>query len=214
MKNYKYPTTFGRRRGKKRLSIPKYKINLEKFSFNLNTKEEIILDIGSGNGESTINLSTLNKNKIIIACEVYIDGNVSLINKIIKNDINNIRIYNKSCFLLLEKLYDKSINEAWILYPDPWPKKKHNKRRIICNLFLKMLNSVLKDMGNVYVVTDNQDYFSHILYEFKASSFFTWENDTAPYWENSFDIMPQTSYFLKAQKNCQKSYFMKFKKIP
>ncbi len=129
MINFKYKL-FGRSKGRKRnknLSIN----NLNRFNFNikkdLDNQSFNILDIGSGNGENATYLSKLYPNSKIITCEIFEDGNINLINEINKLGINNIRLFKGNVLQLLDEL-EKGIkfNQIWILFPDPWPKKRRN----------------------------------------------------------------------------------------
>ena len=214
MENRKYPKTFGRLRGKKRKSvIDNYKYLLNDLLFNQNIiKKEIILEIGSGNGENVIKLSKTFPRKLIVACEVYIDGNISLAKKINKKNIKNIKIYINSCFYFFEIIPNYSIDQVWILYPDPWPKKKHYKRKLISKIFLEILNNKVRKNGLVYIATDDKKYFLDILIKFYKLNSFTWINDKPHLWSLPFKNMSKTSFFNKAQQKGQKSNFMIFKK--
>ena len=214
MKGKIYPKTYGRRRGKKnKYTINNYKKHVKEYLLKkIPSKKEIIVEIGSGSGENIINLSKLNSNKLIIACEVYIDGNASLVNKLRKEKIINVRIFEKSCFFLLEKFKKNCIQEFWILYPDPWPKKRHYKRRLINDKFIEFLYCVLKNEGKIYVATDDNHYFMDILLKFLNSRLFIWENDRPNFWSKPFKKMAKTSFFIKAKKSHKKSNFMVFSK--
>tara|TARA_Y100000590_G_scaffold187781_1_gene214039 strand:- start:199 stop:864 length:666 start_codon:yes stop_codon:yes gene_type:complete len=206
-----YPKTYGRKRGKKsKIKILNYKNHLKKYLINkIHNKKNIILEIGSGNGENVIKLSKLYPKKLIIACEVYIDGNASLISKLIKENITNVKLFEKNCFILLDKMKKNSVDEIWILYPDPWPKKRHHKRRLINSKFISLIKCILKKTGKIFISTDNKDYFINILLEFRNANFF-WDNDSPIKWSKPFNKMSQTAFLLKAQKNSQKSNFMVF----
>ena len=214
MKGSIYLKTYGRKRGRKnKYIINKYRKYVNEYLLKqIPLNKEIIVEIGSGNGENAIKLSKLNSNKLIIVCEVYIDGNVSLVNKLRKEKIVNVRIFEKNCFLLLEKLKKNSIQQFWILYPDPWPKKRHYKRRLINDKFIEILHYTLKNEGKVYVATDDNQYFMDILLKFLNSKIFNWENDKPNYWSKPFKNMAKTSFFIKAKKSYKKSNFMIFNK--
>ena len=214
MKSNLYPKTYGRKRGKKnKYLISRYRKHVNKYLLEeIPINKEIIVEIGSGNGENIINLSKLNPNKLIIACEVYVDGNASLVSKLREKKIINVKIFEKSCFFLLEKLKKNSIQEFWILYPDPWPKKKHYKRRLIGNKFIEFLYYGLKNEGKIYLATDDNHYFMDILLKFCNFRLFRWENDRPNFWSRPFKKMARTSFFIKANKNSNKSNFLIFSK--
>ena len=109
------------------------RFNLQKFLFkkNFSTKKKIFLEIGFGYGENLINLGKKNIDELIIGCEVYEPGIANLVKKIEINNLKNICIYPKNIFSLLEKLKKNSIEKIFMLYPDPWPKKKNFKKKLI-----------------------------------------------------------------------------------
>ena len=102
------------------------KINLKKFLFDKEKvkKSENILEIGFGYGENLVNFSINNPEKLIIGCEVYEPGIANLINKLESKKINNVIIYPENIFYLFDKLKKNSIDKIFVLFPDPWPKKK------------------------------------------------------------------------------------------
>ena len=102
-----------------------------------------------------------------------------------------------------------SVDETWILYPDPWPKNRHHKRRLINSKFISVIKYILKKSGKIFISTDNKDYFVNILLAFHNANF-SWDNDNPIKWLKPFNKMSQTTFLLKAQKNSQKSNFMVF----
>mgnify|MGYP001425391792 CR=1 FL=1 len=124
--------------------------------------EKIILEIGFGNGENTSFLASENPNALIVASEVYLSGIGSLLNNIAKNSLTNIKIFDEDVRELLFKLPNKIFDEIYIICPDPWPKARHHKRRLIKNDFLKILANVLKKDGTVYISTDWENYAESI----------------------------------------------------
>ena len=131
--------------------------------------EKIILEIGFGNGENTIFLATKNPNAFIVASEVYLSGIGSLLNSIAQNSLNNIKIYDDDVRELILNLPKDVFDEVYIICPDPWPKVRHHKRRLIKNDFLKVLAKVLKKDGTVYISTDWENYAESIEEEIKKT---------------------------------------------
>ena len=124
--------------------------------------EKIILEIGFGNGENTSFLAAKNPNALIIASEVYLSGIGSLLNSIAKNSLNNIKIYDDDVRELILNLPKDIFDEVYIICPDPWPKARHHKRRLIKHDFLKVLAKVLRKDGTVYISTDWENYAESI----------------------------------------------------
>ena len=127
--------------------------------------EKSILEIGFGNGENTVFLAAKNPNALIIASEVYLSGIGSLLNSIAQNSLKNIKIYDDDVRELLLKLPNEIFDEIYIICPDPWPKARHHKRRLIKHGFLKVLANVLRKEGTVYISTDWDNYAESILEE-------------------------------------------------
>ena len=135
---------FGRTRGrsKKKIDLKKYYQTVDKFKFqNCDKKTNYILDIGTGYGETSIFLANQFLDKVIISCEKYIDGNIILLKNIEKNEIKNILLHNGNVYDVLECTHRECFDLVWIFFPDPWPKNRHAKRRLITSDFLIKLHN-------------------------------------------------------------------------
>ena len=190
-----------RSRGKKNITNEKYFLKTEKFKIKKFDKNiNYILDIGSGYGESTIFLSKNNKKNIIISCETYINGNLNLINKIENYGITNIRIYPGNVNQFLDNLNKQiKLKKIYILFPDPWPKKKHIKRRLITNDFLKKLNNFLQKNGEIVIATDSSMYSKQIFKcIYTVKDLFNWKNQKNMYLDLNDYYNLVTKYYNKA----------------
>ena len=123
-----------------------------------NNHEKVILEIGFGNGDNTTFLATQNPNALIIAAEVYLSGIGSLLASISEHSFTNIKIFDKDVRELLLQVDQEIFDEVYIICPDPWPKARHHKRRLVQHEFLKLLAKVLKKNGTVYISTDWENY--------------------------------------------------------
>lgn len=214
--------TFGRirSRGFSEAKIDKLNNVLPKYSVKINENgtvenfpskcNKLFFEIGFGYGEHTAHQALLNKDVEIVACETYINGVLSLLDKIETNNIENIRIFNGDARLLLEKIPDNSIDKVFILFPDPWPKKRQNKKRIINDEFLNLLKQKLKDNGTFFFASDILDYVEWTLNfangKFKKMFNNLEECKKEPEW------WIKTRYQTKAIKEGRESYFLEFKK--
>ena len=126
-------------------------------------KNDLIIEIGFGNGSTLIESASNNPEKNFIGIEVYDSGFGQCLNDIEKQKINNIRlIYDDAVDVLQNTIKKKTLSEVNIYFPDPWPKKRHHKRRLINNNFLVLLSKTMKDKGIINISTDWEDYADQI----------------------------------------------------
>ena len=123
-----------------------------------------VLDIGTGMGETTISLAKHHPENDFLAVEVHRPGVGSLLRQIVMNNLENIRVSDHDIVEVLQyQIPESSIDMVYIFFPDPWPKKRHHKRRLINNLFLQLLKKRLKSNARIFIATDWADYADHIL---------------------------------------------------
>ena len=190
------------------------KFTLQKFLFKkkiVNNKK--FLEIGFGYGENLIHLSKNNSDTSIIGCEVYEPGIANLVEKIEIEKLKNIYIYPKNIFSLFDNLEKNSFQKVFILYPDPWPKKKHFKRRLISEILLEKIYEILKKNGLIFISTDSSDYLNIILYTFFLNKNFLWVNKKITNCYKRPMELIESKYEKKAIMKSNKKYFLKFKKI-
>ena len=124
--------------------------------------KNVVLDIGFGNGEYTAAYANAFQEKHLIATEVYLSGIGSLIGLINKYKISNISIFDEDVRLLMDQMPKEFLDSVNILFPDPWQKVKHHKRRLIGEDFLYQLHPLLKPNAKIFVRTDWEDYAEQI----------------------------------------------------
>ena len=173
-----------------------------------------IIDIGAGYGESTLAISKSDSTKHVIACEKFIDGVNKITEKSLEYSLNNISIFHGNVHQLLDEYCPhNSISEIWILFPDPWPKKKHFKRRLINVNFFNKIRVFLKKNATVHIASDSKIYISDIflsIYQVKKE--FKWMNQNKNEWDYSNETLPQTKYFQKALKKGLNPIYLKLRK--
>ena len=136
-------------------------------------QHNLVIEIGFGDGAALIESALKNPDKNFIGIEVYGSGLGQCLNKIDKHKIKNIRlIYGDAVEVFEQFITKKSVEKINILFPDPWPKKRHHKRRLINKGFLALLSKSLKNKGIVNVSTDWEDYAQQIELTFKESNQF------------------------------------------
>ena len=118
-----------------------------------------VLEIGFGNGEVLAAMAETNPDTDFIGIEVYPPGIGALLNKIKTRALNNIRIIHADAAVVVPQCFaDRCLNKILILFPDPWPKKRHHKRRLIRTSFVDMLADKLCPNGVLHLATDWDDY--------------------------------------------------------
>ena len=139
----------------------------------------------------------LNKDIGIIGCEPYINGIANLLELLNEEELKRVKIFNGDARKIISKLKANSISKIFILFPDPWPKKKHYKRRFIQSNIIQKLYKILKKNGELRVSTDHNDYLSWILHQFLKFNNFYWSANS----RLSFLSKPgNTCYFLQYYK--------------
>ena len=194
---------FGRSKGRsnKSIDIAKYTKQINKYIFkNFDQTQKYILDIGTGYGETTIYLSEKYKNNKIIACEKYVNGNLNLIINIEKKQLQNIYIHDGNVHEILDKnKKGKYFDLVFIFFPDPWPKKKHHKRRLINSNFLKKIYEYIHDNGFLYIATDSTSYSREIIKNFyMVRKLFNWENSNQLHLSIDHYFNIKTKFYKKA----------------
>ena len=135
-------------------------------NYLLSLKKPLCLEIGFGHGENLIKMSLKNPCWFFIAIDPFLNGVAALLEKIKKNKIQNIFIFYGDGREFLKDLPIDSISKVCILFPDPWPKKKHMKRRIISKPFLKSLHTICNKKSKIILSSDDVNYVEQILYKF------------------------------------------------
>ena len=125
-----------------------------------------ILEIGFGDGNNLIEKAMANSNKNFYGIEVFKSGIASLLKQVQIHDLKNICLFYGDAKDFLEKIEKPFFDFIFILFPDPWPKKKHWKRRLIDQNFLNLIKQNLKEKGRLIVKTDWQDYADDIKKDF------------------------------------------------
>ena len=208
---------FGRTRGrsKKKIDLKNYHQIVDKYKFkNFDKKINYILDIGTGYGETSIFLANQFLDKVIISCEKYIDGNIILLKNIEKNEIKNILLHNGNVYDVLENIHRECFDLVWIFFPDPWPKNRHAKRRLITSDFLIKLHNTLKENSEIHIATDSTIYVRFILNSiYNCKDYFVWMNQSEMnlHIKDYFDI--ETKYYKKAINSQRKPSLFILRKL-
>lgn len=154
----------------------------------------IILEIGFGNGESLIEMASKHPDCNYIGIEVYPPGIGHLLLMLEQKDLPNVKIYCSDAIDILQRcIGDNMLSGVNIYFPDPWPKRKHHKRRLVTPAFVKLIAKKLKKGGVFHVVTDWKDYADQIVTELNQSVLFT-DASYDPKLERLLTERPQTKF--------------------
>jgi len=203
---------FGRRSGKRlhkgqdrlfRETLPELEIALPEGILDprmlFPAAQQVVLEIGYGGGEHLSRHARENPATGFIGCEVFSGGIAKLLEAIDEHHLSNIRLFTDDALKLLVKMPDASIDAAYLLYPDPWPKTRHHKRRFISPTTLAELARVLKS-GTVFrFATDIEDYANWTLAHVLRSPSFRFAPRKPGIWHEPYPGWEPTRYEEKAR---------------
>ena len=202
---------YGRRLSRKTkrfssLDLEKYEFFFNEINFSdikkklIKSCKNVNLEIGFGKGENLIFQSQMKKKDIFLAIDPFIPGGLKLKKKIEISKISNIFFSNVTFYQFFEIVGDVNFKKIFILFPDPWPKKKHKKRRLINEEFVKNLDKITLKYSEILIATDDEDYSNQILKSFsKQNSFKLLLKTSNNQIFQNYKIYP-TKYFRKAKR--------------
>ena len=195
------------------LLLKNYELNFSFFkNKNLFKTKKIFLEIGFGSGEIIFREAKKNPDHIYIGVEYYKRGVTQLLKKINDEKLKNIKIFHGDVHKLLTKLPREIFDEIWLFFPDPWPKKKHEKRRFIQKKIIGDLHYLVKPNGKLFISSDDTNYISWTLSLFLLMDKFDWLAFQPKDWRNPNNDYFGSRYEKKAALKNKVSYFLKFKK--
>ena len=174
--------------------------------------DKIFLEIGFGGGEHIAQMAINNPTSLFIGCEPFINGVASLLVKMDEDNIKNIKIYQEDARKLISEIPDNLLAGVFLLFPDPWPKRRHIKRRFVQDKTIKSIYRILKNDGTWKIATDHLEYQKWVLKMFsqdwvkKIFSESLFNNSSRP----SEEAWPKTRY---EQKSVNDIIFAIYSKI-
>ena len=234
------PKFYGRRQGRKirkaksgllEKFLPQVAIDntstISKNMFGCNV-DEIFLEIGFGNGEHIAGQSEKNHHIGFIGAEVFKNGVANLLTlmtgikenadmpdeiKILPSRCDNVRIWSDDVRILFSQIPDGLLSKVFLLFPDPWPKKRHASRRFVNPDNLTEIARMLKKGGILRVATDHKVYKSWTLRRLHEDNRFKWTARTSDDWRNPPADWVETKYQKKAIREGRKPVFLDFERI-
>ena len=145
--------------------------------------EKVIMEIGFGMGEATAIIAKNHPNNGYIAVDVHPPGIGKLLARIVENNLTNLKVIEEDVHVVLQHMIpNESLDGIHLFFPDPWPKKKHNKRRIVNEGFLALIHPKIKKGGFIHIATDWVPYAISIQEVFAQSTLFTGGVIDKPEW--------------------------------
>lgn len=166
------------------------------------------LEVGFGGGEHLAAQARANPDALLIGCEPYVNGVARLLS--LTDDVDNVRVVIDDARLLLKALPAASIDRIFVLFPDPWPKTRHHKRRIVNPETLSDMARLLKPGGELRLATDIMSYARPMLAAALADGRFDWLAERPVDWRVRPDDWPPTRYEDKARKAGRAPVFFRF----
>lgn len=217
--------SFGRRHGRRLRShqaarvtelLPRLRLNLDREpprplnALFPGAPDETWLEIGFGGGEHLIWQASQHPGTGIIGCEPFMDGVAKVLTAIEAQQLDNIRLHTDDARDVVRWLPSATIARAFILFPDPWPKKRHHKRRLVTAGFLSQLARVMQPGAELRMASDIGDYAGQMLLAAQQSGEFTWLAEKPSDWRERPVDWPETRYQHKALREGRKCYFLRF----
>jgi len=211
--------SFGRRRGRKfrawkqqawEALLPELQITPEEAAA---LRRPLWLEIGFGSGEHLAAQAAANSGVCILGCEPYVNGIGNLLMQLRESPLPNLRLFTDDARLLLDALPPGAVERVFILFPDPWPKARHHKRRLISPAFLAQLARAMAPGARLLLATDHVDYLSWMLMHLLASPDFAWTAQTHADWSEPPAGWVRTRYQEKAENEGRGATYLDFGRI-
>jgi tRNA (guanine-N7-)-methyltransferase len=174
---------------------------------------ETWLEIGFGGGEHLAAQARAHRDVNIVGCEPFVNGMAKLLAVIEHERLDNVRVWDDDVTDLLPTLPDASFDRVYILYPDPWPKRRQRKRRLVSEETLEMLARVMKPGAELRFASDIDDYIGWVLARTLHSRHFRWTAARADDWRVPYEGWPGTRYEAKAIREGRVPSYLTFVRI-
>jgi tRNA (guanine-N7-)-methyltransferase len=173
---------------------------------------DVRLEIGFGGGEHLVAEAGRFPNTGFIGCEPYVNGMAKILALIEAGNIPNIRLYAGDASELLTWLPARALSRIDLIHPDPWPKRRHWKRRFVQHATIVAMTRVLKPAGEFRFVSDISDYCAWTLAHFARTPNFIWTAERAADWREPWPDYTMTRYGRKAEREGREAAYLIFRK--
>lgn len=220
--------SFGRKRGRKpsprqqslmATCLPRLRVDLARLGgtavvdlFDVPVRE-VWLEVGFGGAEHLVYQAKNHPDVGLIGCEPFEDGVIKALTAIEEQKIANVRLHPDDVRPLLRALGPAALARVFVLFPDPWPKARHAKRRLISKTFLDGLARVMQPGAELRIATDIDSYARTVLEAAIPHSAFCWTASTAADWRTPWPDWPGTRYEAKALREGRRPMFFTFIRV-
>jgi len=174
---------------------------------------DVRLEIGFGGGEHLTAEARALPDTGFIGCEPYVNGMAKILTKIEAHNIGNVRLFAGDAAELLAWAPPRSLGRIDLIHPDPWPKRRHWKRRFVQDATVAAMARVLKPGGEFRFVSDIDDYCAWTLAHLARSSDFVWTAERASDWKLPWADYTMTRYGAKAEREGRQAAYLRFLRV-
>jgi tRNA (guanine-N7-)-methyltransferase len=173
---------------------------------------DVRLEIGFGGGEHLVAEALAHPNIGFIGCEPYVNGMAKILTQIEAHNVSNIRLFAGDAAELLAWAPPNSLARIDLIHPDPWPKRRHWKRRFVQDATVKAMARVIRPGGEFRFVSDIDDYCAWTLSHLLRSPDFVWLAERAIDWQQPWEGFTMTRYGKKAEREGRVTAYLRFRK--
>ena len=175
--------------------------------------QDVRLEIGFGGGEHLVAEARNTPDTGFIGCEPYVNGMAKILAQIESHGVRNIRLFAGDAADLLAWLPPRSLSRIDLIHPDPWPKRRHWKRRFVQDATIAAMARVLKPRSEFRFVSDIADYTAWTLRHFARSPHFAWMAERADDWRQPWHGYTITRYGQKATRQGRPAAYLRFRRV-
>ena len=194
-----------------RIDIPETgRVDDPRITFGFPAAAPLWLEIGFGAGEHLAWHATRRRDTAFIGCEAFIDGVAALLSKTEAEELANVRVFPDDARRLVSALPDRCLDRVFVLFPDPWPKARHRKRRLVSTEFLDDLARAMAPGAELRLATDHAGLRRWMLARLLAHRAFAWLEREAGDWRRRPPDWPETRYERKARAAGRACVYLRF----
>ncbi len=177
-------------------------------------KDDIHLEVGFGAGEHLATQAATDPGVGFIGCEPFVNGVAACLAAIEKDNLANVRLFDDDARLLFPALPERCLGRVYVLFSDPWPKKRHNRRRLIGGQTLDQLARLMKPGAELVFASDHMDYVAWTLAHLRRHPAFTWTAARPRDWRQRPPGWVETRYEAKALAKGESCAYLVFRRRP